>query len=143
MSSGKIVGGIFFTGGELLWMEELSVGSGSDLIDNGWLEIKGISWLWVDSGLWASLNNNSHADFVVIRHILGLISVSFEDGVEGIITNNLSEAQVIYFRVSVWVIKMYPVSDNRGLSLSLSLRGKMEILSLNESLISLLMNHIS
>ena len=40
MSSGEVVGGIFFTGDELLWMEELSVGSGSDLIDNGWLEIK-------------------------------------------------------------------------------------------------------
>ena len=40
MSSGEVVGGIFFTGDELLWMEELSVGSGSDLIDNGWLEIE-------------------------------------------------------------------------------------------------------
>jgi len=44
------------------------------------------------SGLWVSLNHNSHGDVVVIRHILGLISVSLEDGVEGIITNNLSEA---------------------------------------------------
>ena len=40
MSSGEVVGSIFFTGDELLWMEELSVGSGSDLIDNGWLEIE-------------------------------------------------------------------------------------------------------
>jgi len=40
MSSGEVVGGIFFTGDELLWMEELSVGSGSDLIDNCWLEIE-------------------------------------------------------------------------------------------------------
>ena len=40
MSSGEVVGGIFFTGDELLWMEELSVGSGSDFIDDGWLEIK-------------------------------------------------------------------------------------------------------
>ena len=44
------------------------------------------------SGLWVSLNHNSHGDVVVIRHILGLISVSLEDGVEGIVTNNLSEA---------------------------------------------------
>jgi len=44
------------------------------------------------SGLWVSLNHNSHGDVVVIRHILGLISVSLKDGVEGIITNNLSEA---------------------------------------------------
>ena len=40
MSSGEVVGSIFFTGDELLWMEQLSVGSGSDLIDNGGLEIE-------------------------------------------------------------------------------------------------------
>jgi len=40
MSSGEVVGSIFFTGDKLLWMEELSVSSGSDLIDNCWLEIE-------------------------------------------------------------------------------------------------------
>jgi hypothetical protein len=40
MSSGEVVGSIFFTGDKLFWMEQLSVGSGSDLIDNGWLEIE-------------------------------------------------------------------------------------------------------
>ena len=40
MSSGEVVGSVFLTGDELLWMEELSVGSGSDLIDDGWLEIE-------------------------------------------------------------------------------------------------------
>jgi hypothetical protein len=40
MSSGEVVGGIFLTGDELLGMEELSVGTGSDLIDNGGLEIE-------------------------------------------------------------------------------------------------------
>ena len=40
MSSGEVVGGIFFTGDELLGVEQLSVGSGSDLIDNGGLEIE-------------------------------------------------------------------------------------------------------
>jgi hypothetical protein len=40
MSSGEVVGGIFFTGNELLWMEQLSVSSSSDLIDNCWLEIE-------------------------------------------------------------------------------------------------------
>jgi len=63
MSSGEVVGGIFFTGDELLWMEELSVGSGSDLIDNGWLEIE-------EDGSWDMLSSTS----------LG------EEGVEGIIT---------------------------------------------------------
>ena len=40
MSSGEVVGSIFFTGDELLWMEQLSVGSGSDFIDNSWFEIE-------------------------------------------------------------------------------------------------------
>ena len=40
VTSGEVVGGIFLTRDELLWMEELSVGSSSDLIDNGWLEIE-------------------------------------------------------------------------------------------------------
>ena len=40
VTSGEVVGGILFTGDELLWVEELSVGSSSDLIDNGWLEIE-------------------------------------------------------------------------------------------------------
>jgi len=40
MSSGEVVGGIFLTGDELLWMEELSVGSCSNLINDGWLEIE-------------------------------------------------------------------------------------------------------
>ena len=63
MSSGEVVGGIFFTGDELLWMEELSVGSGSDLIDNGWLEIE-------EDSSWDVLTSTS----------LG------EEGVEGIVT---------------------------------------------------------
>jgi len=40
MSSGEVVGSIFFTGDELLWVEQLSVGSGSNLIDNSWFEIE-------------------------------------------------------------------------------------------------------
>ena len=41
--------------------------------------------------LWVSLDHDSHGDVVVVRHILGLLSGSVEDGVEGIVTNNLSE----------------------------------------------------
>ena len=63
MSSGEVVGGIFFTGDELLWMEELSVGSGSDLIDNSWLEIE-------EDGSWDVLTSTS----------LG------EEGVESVVT---------------------------------------------------------
>ena len=40
VTTGEVVGGIFLSGDELLWVEELSVGAGSDLIDDGWLEIE-------------------------------------------------------------------------------------------------------
>jgi len=40
VTSGEVVGGVFLSGDELLRVEELSVGSGSDFIDNGWLEIE-------------------------------------------------------------------------------------------------------
>ena len=63
MSSGEVVGGIFFSGDELLWMEELSVGSGSDLINDGWFKIE-------EDGSWDVLASTS----------LG------EEGVESIIT---------------------------------------------------------
>jgi len=63
VTSGEVVGGVLFTRDELLWMEELSVGSGSDLIDDGWLEIE-------EDGSWDVLTSTS----------LG------EEGVESIIT---------------------------------------------------------
>ena len=63
MSSGEVVGGVLFTRDELLWMEELSVSSGSNLIDNGWLEIE-------EDASWNVLTSTG----------LG------EEGVEGIIT---------------------------------------------------------
>lgn len=44
------------------------------------------------SSLWVSLNHDGHGDVVVIGHIFSLISGTVKDGVEGIITNNLSEA---------------------------------------------------
>jgi hypothetical protein len=39
VTSGVVVSGIFFTGDQLFWMEQLSVGTGSDLVNDGWLEI--------------------------------------------------------------------------------------------------------
>jgi hypothetical protein len=35
MSSGEIVGGIFFTGDQLFGVEQLSVSTGSDFINDG------------------------------------------------------------------------------------------------------------
>jgi len=40
VTSGEVVGGILLSGDELLGVEQLSVGSGSDLIDDGGLEIE-------------------------------------------------------------------------------------------------------
>jgi len=40
VTSGEVVGGGFLSGDELLGVEEVSVGAGSDLIDNGGLEIE-------------------------------------------------------------------------------------------------------
>jgi len=40
MSSGEVVSSVFFTRDQLFWMEELSVGTSSDFINNGWFEIE-------------------------------------------------------------------------------------------------------
>ena len=40
VTTGEVVGGIFLTGDELLGMEQLSVGTSADLIDDGGLEIE-------------------------------------------------------------------------------------------------------
>jgi hypothetical protein len=39
MTSGEVVGGIFLSGDELFGMEELSVSTSSNFIDNSWFEI--------------------------------------------------------------------------------------------------------
>jgi hypothetical protein len=40
VATGEVVGSVLLAGDELLGVEELSVGAGSDLIDNGGLEIE-------------------------------------------------------------------------------------------------------
>lgn len=45
VTTGKVVGGIFLARDELFWVEELTVGTGADLINDGWLEIdKDATW---------------------------------------------------------------------------------------------------
>jgi len=77
VSSGEVVGGVFLSGDELLGVEKLSVGSGSDLIDNGWLEIK-------EDGSWDVLASTS----------LG------EEGVESIIT---ATDGLVRWHLTVWL----------------------------------------
>ena len=98
VTTGEVVGGIFLSGDKLLWVEELSVGSGSDLIDNGWLEIK-------EDGSWDVLASTS----------LG------EEGVESIIatTNGLIRWHLTVWLDSVLEAEEFPagVSDlDTGLS---------------------------
>jgi hypothetical protein len=63
-----------------------------DDLRKGLSTIEGLGWRWGVSLLWISLDHDSHGDVVVIGHVLGLLSGSVKDGVEGVITNNLSEA---------------------------------------------------
>jgi len=65
VTSGEVVGGIFLSGDELFRMEELSVSTSSDLIDDSWLKIQ-------EDGSWDVLSGTS----------LG------EEGVEGIVTTS-------------------------------------------------------
>ena len=60
-----VVGGIFLAGNQLLGVEELTVGSGADLINNSWLQI-------YEDGSWDVLASSSFA----------------EESVEGIVTSS-------------------------------------------------------
>jgi len=40
MSSGEVVSSIFFTRNELFWVEELSVSTSSNFVNDGWFEIE-------------------------------------------------------------------------------------------------------
>jgi len=65
VTSGEVVGGVFFSGDQLFRVEQLSVGSGSDFIDDGRFQIQ-------EYGSWYVFSGTS----------LG------EEGVEGIITSS-------------------------------------------------------
>jgi hypothetical protein len=77
MSSGEVVGGVLLSGDELLWMEELSVGTCSNLVNDGWLKIK-------HNSSWDVLTGTS----------LG------EEGVEGIVT---ATDGLIGWHLTVWL----------------------------------------
>ena len=77
MSSGEVVGGVLLSGDELLWMEELSVGSSSNLVNDGWLKIE-------HDSSWDVLTGTS----------LG------EEGVEGIVT---TADGLVGWHLTVWL----------------------------------------
>ena len=39
VTTGVVVGGILLTSDQLFWVEQLTVGTGADLIDDSWLQI--------------------------------------------------------------------------------------------------------
>jgi len=52
VTTGVVIGGIFFTGDELFWVEKLSVSTSSDLIDDSWFQID-------EDGTWNMLASTS------------------------------------------------------------------------------------
>ena len=55
MTTGKVVGSIFFATDQLLRMEELAVGASSNLINDSWLKI-------YEHGTWHVLSSTSLAE---------------------------------------------------------------------------------
>jgi len=64
VATGEIVGGVFLTGDQLLWVEQLTVSASADLIDHSWLQV------------------HEHAT----RHVLASTSLG-EESVERVITS--------------------------------------------------------
>jgi len=63
VTSGVVIGGIFFTSDQLFWMEELTVSTSSDFINDSWFQIN-------ENGTWDMFASTSFG----------------EEGVEGVIT---------------------------------------------------------
>jgi hypothetical protein len=77
VTSGEVVSGVFLSGDQLLWVEELSVGSSSDFVTDGWLQVQ-------EDGSWDVLSGTS------LR----------EEGVESIITTTDG---LIRWHLTVWL----------------------------------------
>ena len=77
VTTGEVVGSILLTRDELLWVEELTVGTSTDFINNGWFQIE-------EDATWDVLAGTS----------LG------EEGVEGIIT---ATDGLIRWHLTIWL----------------------------------------
>ena len=85
MSSGEVVGSVFFTGDELLWMEELSVGTSSNFIDDSWFEIE-------EDGSWDVLTSSGFG----------------EESVEGIVTTTNG---FVGWHLTIWLDSMLKAEE--------------------------------
>lgn len=81
MSSGEVVGSIFFSGDQLFWVEELSVSSSSNFINDGWFQIQ-------KNGSWDVFSSSSFR----------------EESVESIIT---SSDGFIRWHLTVWLDSVF------------------------------------
>ena len=77
VTSGVVVGGIFFTSDQLFWVEELSVGTSTDFINNSWFQID-------EDGTWDVFASTSFR----------------EKGVEGVITTTNG---LVRWHLTVWL----------------------------------------
>ena len=80
VTTGEVVGSILLTRDELLWVEELTVGTSTDFINNGWFQIE-------EDATWDVLAGTS----------LG------EEGVESIIT---ATDGLVRWHLTVWLDSM-------------------------------------
>jgi len=81
VSSGEVVGSIFFSGDQLFWVEELSVSSSSNFINDGWFQIQ-------KNGSWDVFSSSSFR----------------EESVESIIT---SSDGFIRWHLTVWLDSVF------------------------------------
>jgi len=65
MTTGEVVGGIFFATDELFRVEELTVSTGSDFVNDGWFQI-------YEDGAWNMLSGTGFAE----ERVEGVISSS-------------------------------------------------------------------
>jgi len=79
---GHIINGVIAI---IIW-ETLIERLGEGLSSIEWI----VKW-WGGGGLWDSLDHHGDGDVIVVGEILGFVSILLEDGVEGVVTNNLSE----------------------------------------------------
>ena len=77
-------------------MHAVSVIIWESLVERGGKRRSAIRSVWVSNRCWSkfewfSLNHHGNCDIVVIRWVLDFVSILLSNGLEGIITNNLSE----------------------------------------------------
>jgi len=77
VTTGVVVGGILFAGDQLFGVEQLTVGTGTDLIDDSWFKID-------ENGSWDVLSSSSFT----------------EEGVEGVITTSDG---LVTWHLTIWL----------------------------------------